>query len=82
MTSVTSAAFKLHCVDHTFENPVTTDIPTVFALKTLNLNELDSLVSLSALCCFEFFSSGFHYDENLPVVVLKQKGYCILFTEY
>lgn len=80
MTSVISAAFKLHCVDHTFENPVTTDIPTVFAIN-FKFDELDSLVSLSALCCFEFFSSGFHYDENLPVVVLKQKGYCILFTE-
>lgn len=80
MTSVTSAAFKLHCVDHTFENPVTTDIPTVFAIN-FKFDELDSLVSLSALCCFEFFSSGFHYDENLPVVVLKQKGFCILFTE-
>lgn len=80
MTSVTSAAFKLHCVDHTFENPVTTDIQTVFAIN-FKFDELDSLVSLSALCCFEFFSSGFHYDENLPVVVLKQKGFCILFTE-
>lgn len=46
MASATSAAFKLHCVDHSFENPVKTDIPTVFTIN-FKFDELESLASLS-----------------------------------
>lgn len=46
MTSVTfiSAAFKLHCVDYTFKNPVKSDITTMFTIN-FKFDELDSLVS-------------------------------------
>lgn len=46
MTSVTlllCAAFKLHCVDYTYENPVKSAITTMFTIN-LKFYELDSLV--------------------------------------